>query len=125
VCADQLYLADYNCSSRVVDESRDIVFRHGHTRVVPLFVTTHEHFGIQLNLFDLFDSRITVVHAVTGPRCRLEAGVTKCNTGRAVELEAVRGPRAGGGGATFEQQQALDPDVSSVTSVSLSVPVLF
>jgi hypothetical protein len=56
VCADQLYLADYNCSSRVVDESRDIVFRHGHTRVVPLFVTTHEHFGIQLNLFDLFDS---------------------------------------------------------------------
>jgi hypothetical protein len=77
--------------------------------VVPLFVTTHEHFGIQLNLFDLFDSRITVVHAVTGPRCRLEAGVTKCNTGRAVELEAVRGPRAGGGGATFEQQQALDP----------------
>jgi len=57
VCADQLYLADYNCSSRVVDESRDIVFRHGHTRVVPLFVTTHEHFGIQLNLFDLFDSR--------------------------------------------------------------------
>ena len=59
MCADQLYLADYNCSSRVVDESRDIVFRHGHTRVVPLFVTTHEHFGIQLNLFDLFDSRIT------------------------------------------------------------------
>ena len=66
MCADQLYLADYNCSSRVVDESRDIVFRHGHTRVVPLFVTTHEHFGIQLNLFDLFDcdSRITPKHRV-------------------------------------------------------------
>lgn len=54
----KLYLADYNCSSRVVDESRDIVFRHGHTRVVPLFVTTHEHFGIQWNLFRISDFRL-------------------------------------------------------------------
>ena len=81
VCADQLYLADYNCSSRVVDESRDIVFRHGHTRVVPLFVTTHEHFGIQLNLFDLFDSRITpcrVCMTVCGHRPSLPAR-GRCN----------------------------------------------
>lgn len=55
----KLYLADYNCSSRVVDESRDIVFRHGHTRVVPLFVTTHEHFGIEIiwNLFRITNFR--------------------------------------------------------------------
>jgi hypothetical protein len=56
----KLYLADYNCSSRVVDESRDIVFRHGHTRVVPLFVTTHEHFGIENGTYSEFpisDSR--------------------------------------------------------------------
>jgi len=70
VFADQLYLADYNCSSRVVDESRDIVFRHGHTRVVPLFVTTHEHFGIQLNL--VFDS-YSIVESIRGLRVRSQA----------------------------------------------------
>ena len=96
------------------------MFRHGHTRVVPLFVTTHEHVGkfnsIILRRHSTHDTILKNCDTTTGSFGRLEAGVTKCNTGRAVELEAVRGPRAGGGGATFEQQQALDPDVSSSLS---------